>query len=151
MTLYFYFENPNNQSELLKMFSILKCAWRPNFTFFQICLLFIKSHWKLQIRRSKNFYCFFTVHSKNNYFQSDLINSKKIPKDVKFSLQAHFNIEITSNGSDRLFRLSKWKIAWWAMAHPSKSLSLSIYKYMYTHTRTRTVHIHIYMYICLCI
>ena len=38
-----------------------------------------------------------------NNFQSDLINSKKIPKNVKFGLQAHFNTEITSNGLDRLF------------------------------------------------
>ena len=38
-------------------------------------------------------------------FQSGLINSKKIPKNVKFGLQAHLNIEITSNGFDRLFRL----------------------------------------------
>ena len=38
-----------------------------------------------------------------------LINSKKIPKNVKFGLQAHFNMEITSNGLDRSFGLSKWK------------------------------------------
>ena len=38
-------------------------------------------------------------------FQSGLINSKKIPKNVKFGLQVHFNIEITSNGLDRSFGL----------------------------------------------
>ena len=36
-------------------------------------------------------------------FVKYLINSKKIQKNVKFGLQEHFNIEITSNGSDRLF------------------------------------------------
>ena len=36
-------------------------------------------------------------------FQSGLINSKKIQKNEKFGHQAHFNIEITSNDSDRLF------------------------------------------------
>ena len=34
-----------------------------------------------------------------------LINSKKIPKKVKFGLQAHFIVEITSNGLDRQFGL----------------------------------------------
>ena len=38
-------------------------------------------------------------------FQSGLINSKKIPKNVKFGLQVHFNMEITSNGLDRPFGL----------------------------------------------
>ena len=38
-------------------------------------------------------------------FQSGLINSKKISKNVKFGLQAHFNIEITLSGLDRLFEL----------------------------------------------
>ena len=33
-------------------------------------------------------------------FQSGLINSKKIPKNVKFGLQAHFNIEIVLTGLD---------------------------------------------------
>ena len=35
-TPYFHFENPNNRSEPLNMISILKCAWRLNFTFFGI-------------------------------------------------------------------------------------------------------------------
>jgi len=38
-------------------------------------------------------------------FQSGLINSKKIPKNVKFGLQAHFNMENTSNGLDLSFGL----------------------------------------------
>jgi hypothetical protein len=37
--------------------------------------------------------------------QSSLINSKKIPKNIKFGLQVHFNIEIAFNGLDRPFRL----------------------------------------------
>ena len=40
-------------------------------------------------------------------FQSGLINSKKIPKNIKFGVQAHFNMENTSNGLDRLFGLQK--------------------------------------------
>ena len=36
MALYFYFENPNDRSEPFNVFSILKCAWRPNFIFFGI-------------------------------------------------------------------------------------------------------------------
>ena len=42
-------------------------------------------------------------------FQSGLINGKKIPKNVKFGLQAHFNMENTSNGFNRLFRIRKLK------------------------------------------
>ena len=38
-----------------------------------------------------------------NNFQSGLINSKKIQKNVKFGLQAHINMENKMNGSDRLF------------------------------------------------
>ena len=82
------FENSNDRSELLNMISILKCAWRPNFTFFGIFLLFIKPLWKLPIQRSRNFYCL----PEFSDFQSSLINSKKIPKNVKFSFQAYFNI-----------------------------------------------------------
>ena len=39
--------------------------------------------------------CFSVVQNfnKNNDFQTILINSKKIPKNVKFGLQAHFNID----------------------------------------------------------
>ena len=38
-------------------------------------------------------------------FVKYLINSKKIPKNVKFDLQAHFNISIMLNGLDRLFEI----------------------------------------------
>ena len=41
-------------------------------------------------------------------FQNGLINSKKIPKNVKkFGLQAHFNMVIMLSGSDQLFGFSK--------------------------------------------
>ena len=36
------FQSPNSQSEPLDAIYILRCAWRPNFTFFGILLLFIK-------------------------------------------------------------------------------------------------------------
>ena len=42
---------------------------------------------------------------KNNSFVKYLINSKKIQKNVKFDLKAHFNIESMLNGLDRLFGL----------------------------------------------
>ena len=74
------------------MISILKCAWRPNFIFFEICLLFIKMGTKIQ-------------WSEYSDFVKYLINSKKIQKNIKFGLQAHFKIEIKLNGSDRLFEL----------------------------------------------
>ena len=38
-------------------------------------------------------------------FQSGLINSKQIPKNVKFGLQADINILNNMNGSDRPFGL----------------------------------------------
>ena len=40
-------------------------------------------------------------------FQSGLINSKKIQKNVKFGLQAHINMENKMNGLDRSF--GHWK------------------------------------------
>ena len=43
----------------------------------------------------------------NSGFQTGLINSKKIPKNVKFGLQAHFNMKNMLNGSDRVFEFSK--------------------------------------------
>ena len=42
---------------------------------------------------------------KSSDFQKSFKNSKKIPKNVKFGLQAHFNMEINLNGSDRRFEL----------------------------------------------
>ena len=106
---YFHFESPNNRSEPLDVISILKCAWRLNFTFFGIFLLFIKPLWKSLIQWSRK--------CKISDFQSGLINSKKISKNVKFGLQAHLNIYIASNGSDWLFGLWKqrkmiWKIGY---------------------------------------
>ena len=38
-------------------------------------------------------------------FVKYLINSKQISKNVKFELQAHFNISIMLNGLDQLFEL----------------------------------------------
>src|ERR1017187_10247370 len=84
------FQNPNSRSEPFILFSILISAWRPNFTFFGIFLLFIKLILKLLIQRD---------------FQSGLINSKKIPKNVKFGLQADINMENKMNGLDRSFGL----------------------------------------------
>ena len=45
--------------------------------------------------------------SEYNYFVKYLINSKKIQKNVKFDLQAHFNISIMLNILDRLFEIEK--------------------------------------------
>ena len=89
---YFHFENPNDRSEPFILYSILICAWRPNFTFFGIFLLFIKPLWKSPIQWSRKFYCFYCSPGFSD-FQSGLINSKKIPKNVKFSFQAYFNID----------------------------------------------------------
>ena len=44
-------------------------------------------------------------------FQIGLINSKKFPKNVKFSLQVHFNMKNMLSGSDRLFELWKWRFS----------------------------------------
>ena len=111
----------------------MKCAWRPNFTFFGIFLQFINHFWKLLIWWSRKFYC----SQQNNNFKKCLINSKKIPKNVKFGLQAHINMENKMNDLDRSFGL--WMGDLWsnaqrclciAMHHsPSLSLSLSIYIY----------------------
>ena len=41
-SIFFHFQSTNRRSKPLDIQSILKCAWRPNFTFFEIFLLFIK-------------------------------------------------------------------------------------------------------------
>ena len=63
--------------------------------------------------------------SKNSDFVPIKIvkNSKKIPKNIKFGLQAHFNMEIMLSGSDWLFELWKRKYNTWdIMRHLNPSL-----------------------------
>ena len=74
------------------MIDMLKYACRSNFIFFQNFLLFIKMGTKIQ-------------RYKYNDFVKYLKNSKKIQKNVKYDLQAYFNISIMFNGLDRLFEL----------------------------------------------
>ena len=66
--------------------------------FFEFFLLFIKYFTKLLLFSGPEL-------SKNSSFVKYLINSKKIQKNIKFGLLAHFNIELMLNGSDRLFEL----------------------------------------------
>ena len=96
-----FFQSPNSRSKQFIMISILKYAWRSNFTFFWIFLLFIKYFTKLLFFSGPEL-------SKNSSFVKYLINSKKNSKYVKFDLQAYFNIEIMLNGLNRLFGL--WKL-----------------------------------------
>ena len=87
------------------------CIYMQNFESFEfICYtvkwskkwtFYYKLFYKSLIWWSRNFYC----SQQNNNFQKCLINSKKIPKNIKFGLLAHFNMEITSNGLDRSFGL----------------------------------------------
>ena len=56
-----------NQSEPFILFSIFKCAWRPNFTFFGIFLLFIKPLWKSLIWWFKIFYSFLLFTAKQQF------------------------------------------------------------------------------------
>ena len=89
-------------------------------------------------------------------FQSGLINSKIIPKNVKFGLQAHFNIENTSNSLDRPFGLRKLKNELDVflpkcyrkhISHSlSLSLSLSIYLSIYL-SLYLSIYLSIYLYI----
>ena len=81
------------------------------------------------------FYCL-ASHRWISDFQSGLINSKQIPKNVKFGLHADINMENKMNGSDRLFGF--WKIKNGVAAlrakclwkHISLPLSLSLYIYI---------------------
>ena len=70
------FQSSNSRSEPFNMISILKCAWRPNFIFFEICLLFIKYFTKLLLLDNSG-------PLKNNSFVKYLINSKTIQKKYK--------------------------------------------------------------------
>ena len=82
MVLYFNFKNPNIRSELFNMFFILKCAWRPNFTFFYFFYYLLS---QFENHRSDGpeifsvFYCSQWICN----FQSYLINSKKNSKKYK--------------------------------------------------------------------
>ena len=80
------------------MISVLKCAWRPNIIYFLNYLLFIYNFLKSLFFNGAEL-------SKNINFIHILINTRKIPKNIKFDLQAYFNMEIILNGSDRLFGL----------------------------------------------
>ena len=62
------------------------------FIYFLIFLLYIKMSSKFQWSEYRDFVKY-------------LINSKNICKNVKFDLQAHFNISIMLNGLDELFEL----------------------------------------------
>ena len=64
-----------------------------------------ENHWSNGPEIFTVFYC----SLQNSNFQNCLINSKKFPKNVKFSFQAHFNMENMLEGSNRLFGFSKWK------------------------------------------
>ena len=70
--------------------------------FFYYLLSYFKNRWS-------NGFTVWLSHRWISDFQSDLINSKKIPNNVKFGLQGHFKMENTSNGLDRHFRLRKLK------------------------------------------
>ena len=67
--------------------------------FFYYILSKFESRWSDGPENFTVFYC----SQQNSSFQKCLINSKKIPKNVKFGLQAHFNIDWTFNGLDLLF------------------------------------------------
>ena len=68
---------------------------------------YLLSHFENRRSGGPEIFTVFTVHPDFQIFQSGLINSKKIPKNVKISFQAYFIMEITSNGLDRRFELSK--------------------------------------------
>ena len=106
------FQSPNNRSKPFILFSILICAWRPNFTFFGI-FYYLLSHFENRRSGGPEIFTVFTVHPD---FQSVLINSKKIPKNVKLGLQAHINMENKMNGLDQSFGLwisDLWSNAQW--------------------------------------
>ena len=121
---YFYFQSSNSRSEPFILFSILICAWRPNFTFFWIFLLFIKMGTKFN---GLNLIFFVPI----------LINSKQIQKNVKFGLQAHINMENKMNGSDRPFGFWNFKFgpcvfrAKCYRKHISPSLYIHVLYYIY--------------------
>ena len=73
--------------------------------FFYYLLSHFENRWSNDPENITDFLLFIRICD----FQIGLINSKKIPKNVKYGLQAHFNIEITSNGLDRRFGLRKLK------------------------------------------
>ena len=86
---FFNFQSLKSRSKPLNVISILKCAWGPNFIFFYF-FYYLLSHFE---NRWSNGGLTKQWNRWISDFQSGLINSKKIPKNVKFGLQEHFNIE----------------------------------------------------------
>ena len=85
----------------------------------------------------------FTVllsHRWISVFQSGLINSKQIPKNIKFGLEVYFNIEITSNGLDRLFGLQKLKNDLVAVSETTDLILANLYIYIYNMGRVKIHH-----------
>ena len=104
------FQNSNCRFQVLNVFSISKCAWRPNFTFFGIFLLFLNDFSKSVFGMNSVWIVIFTVHIlfiPKTDFQKSFKNSKKIPKNVKFGFQAHFNMENMLSIWNRQFEF--WK------------------------------------------
>ena len=91
------FQSPNSRSKPFNMMDILRVTCKSNFTFFWIFLLFIK-------------YLTKSLYSDRWIFVPIWINPKKIQKNVKFDLQAHFNISNNLNGLDRPFGLCKHSV-----------------------------------------
>ena len=111
------FQTPNSRSKPINMMDILRVTCKSNFTFFWIFLLFIK-------------YLTKSLYSDRWIFVPIWINPKKIQKNVKFDLQAHFNISNNLNGLDRPFGVCK------------KSVSRGV-----TKKRCNRIPPHIYIYI----
>ena len=78
--------------------------------FFYYLLTNFESSWSDGPENFTVFHCL----QQNSNFQKCLINSKKIPKNIKFGLQAHFNMENKMNGLDRHFELKNRKIWTWS-------------------------------------
>ena len=126
-------QSPNDRSKPFILFSILIYAWRPNFTFFEFFLLFIKPLWKSENLDEQQK---FLDHRISN-FQSDLINSKKKFKKCKIWSPSTFQY----GEQDKRFGSVVWIFKMAKMSHGSPmcykpwlilaQLYLSIYIYIY--------------------
>ena len=92
---------------------------------------YLLSHFE---NRWSNGFTIWLSHHRISDFQSGLINSKKFQKNVKFGLQAHFNMENMLSWSDQLFELRKLKNELDVFRPPCYRKHISHSFSLYTHT-----------------
>ena len=110
---------------------------------------YLLSHFENRRSGGPEIFTVFYCSHQNSNFQKCLINSKKNPKNVKFGLQAHFNMDYTSNVQIGRLNIRNAKMSYkhmWGYAYISIVANLYIYR-----ERERWAMVHCNAWAPLCI